>query len=38
MVQIFCVLIMNNKTLPVTSECNLSNIQKNKKGGSETVS
>lgn len=32
MVQIFCVLIMNNKTLPVTSECNLSNIQKTKKG------
>lgn len=32
MVQISCVLIMNNKTLPVTSECNPSNIQKTKKG------
>lgn len=31
MAQIFCVLIMNNKTLPVTSKCNLSIIQKTKK-------
>lgn len=31
MAQIFYVLIMNNKTLPVTSKCNLSNIQKTKR-------